>query len=168
MIDGLERAINGYRACIVRIVMALEVIVRAGERRPALRPIGGVNSVMLKLARCDRGQGIVDVQNLDRTVDVPVVRRLHSDAKGNAVLVDREVGETGLVSRSVRGTFADGVLLVMVGDREHGAIRKVVRSCEVVRDELLAEEIKLGRSDARTAFKRRSWLARGGVDRSVV
>src|SRR5580698_11316316 len=107
MIDVLERAINGYRACIVRIVVALEVIVRAGERRPALRPVGGVNPVMLKLARCDRGQGIVDVQNLDRTVDVPVVRRLPSDAKGNAVLVDGEVGDAGQVSNGVRGTFAD-------------------------------------------------------------
>jgi len=93
---------------------------------------------MLKLAGCDRGEDIVGVQNLDRTVDVPVVRRLDSDAEGTAVLVDGEVGDTGLVSRGVRGTFADVVLLVVPGEREYGAIRKIVRRCEVVRDELLA------------------------------
>src|SRR6202522_3837289 len=122
---------------------------------------------MLKLAGCDRGEDIVGVQNLDRTVDVPVVRRLHSDAEGTAVLVDGEVGDAGQVSRGVRGTFTDGVLLVVPGEREHGAIRKVVRRREVVRNELLAEEINQRRSDARTAFKRRSWIAGGGVDRSV-
>src|ERR1700685_2594760 len=98
---------------------------------------------MLKLTGCDRGEDIVGVQNLDRTVDVPVVRRLHIDAEGAAVLIDGEVGDTGQVSRGVRGTFADGVLLVVISERERGAIRKVVRSCEIVGDELLAEVIKL-------------------------
>src|ERR1700678_1922211 len=123
---------------------------------------------MLKLTGCDRGEDIVGVQNLDRTVDVPVVRWLQSDAEGAAVLVDGVVGETGQIPRGVRGTFADGVLLVVPGKREHGAIRKVVRRREVVRNELLAEEINQRRSDARTAFKRRSWIAGGGVDRVVV
>jgi hypothetical protein len=111
---------------------------------------------MLKLAGCDRGDDIVGVQKLDRTVDVPVVRRLQIDAEGTAVLIDGEVGDTGQVSRGVRGTFADRVFLVVIGERERGAIRKVVRRCEVVRDELLAEEVKQRRSDGRTAFKRRS------------
>src|ERR1700728_3963863 len=167
MIDVLERAINRRYAGIVRIVVALEVIVRAGERRPGPRSVSGVKSVMLKLAGCDRGEDIVGVQKLDRAVDLQVVRRLQSDAEGAAVLVDGDVGDTGQVSRGVRGTFADDVLLVVIGEREQDAIRKVVCRCEVVRDELLAEEIKQRRRDARTAFKRRSWLARGRVDRSV-
>ena len=113
MIDVIERTEVGRGVArevlvVVGVVVPLQVVEGAGDRRPGLWPVEGMHPVVLHLPESHRGEGVVVVHDLDAAVEVPVACGAQGGGEDSAVFVDGHLAGGRVVGRNrniVRAMF---------------------------------------------------------------
>ena len=68
--------------------MPFQVVIGARDRRPGLRLVHGMHSVVLGLPRTDRSECVVVVQHLDRAIQIPIVGGAQGGVEDSTVFVN--------------------------------------------------------------------------------